>query len=256
MATQRIVTVIPARYASTRFPGKPLHPIAGKPLIQWVYEHARAVSIINEVFVATDDTRIYNAVLAFGGRAVMTSDRARSGSDRIAEAVTDMDCDIIVNLQGDEPLMRPETIERALRELLEDPYCQVATACVEIRLRSDFESPHNVKVVFDRNNDALYFSRSPIPSPIRRPDEDLKDGCLLGYKHLGMYVYRKPALMMFSHLPMGRWEDIEKLEQLRYIENGERIRVVVTKHDSPGVDTPEEVEPVETLLRAWRDTGQ
>lgn len=248
--SQGIVAVIPARYGSVRFPGKPLHVIAGKPLIQWVVERAQAAERVDRVLVATDDRRIFDAVAAMGGEAVMTSEAARSGSDRIAEAVADMDCEAVVNIQGDEPLMSPATIDLALEALLSDPDCQVATSCVEIHLRRDFDSPHNVKVVFDRQGYALYFSRSPLPSPARRPEDEPAEGPLFGYKHQGMYVYRKPALMAFSELPMGRWEDIEKLEQLRYLENGYRIRVVVAAEDSPGVDTPEDAVEVERLLLA------
>jgi len=248
MSPERVVAVIPARYASTRFPGKPLCPLAGKPMVLWVVERARAAKAVDEVYVATDDRRIFDAVEKGGGRAIMTSDKARSGSDRIAEAVAAMDCGVIVNLQGDEPLMSPETIDAAVAALLSDPACAVATACVEIRSRADFESPHNVKVVFDCQGHALYFTRSMVPSPARRPAGELEEGRLFGYKHQGMYVYRKEALMAYTRLPAGTLEEIEKLEQLRYLENGYRIKVVVTPHDSPGVDTPEDVAAVEQRL--------
>jgi 3-deoxy-manno-octulosonate cytidylyltransferase (CMP-KDO synthetase) len=250
MPNSRVVAVIPARFESTRFPGKPLAPIAGKPMILWVIERARAASTVDEVFIATDDQRIYDAVIASGAKAVMTSREARSGTDRIAEAVARMDIEAVVDIQGDEPLINPDTIDAAVRALLDDPQCAVSTSCVELRMRAEFESPHNVKVVFAPDGAALYFSRSPIPSPARRPPAELADGQLLGHKHQGLYVFRKSALMAYSKMPSGRLEEIEKLEQLRFLENGYRINVVVTPHDSPGVDTPEDVPDVERRLMA------
>lgn len=248
MPPQRVIAVIPARYDSTRFPGKPLALLAGKPMIQWVIARARACVEIDDVYVATDDQRIFDAVIAGGARAVMTSREAHSGTDRIAEAVADMKVDAVVDIQGDEPLLRPETIGAAVRALLQDPSCDVSTTCVEIRSRAEFESPHNVKVVFDSSGAALYFSRSPIPSPARRPAEALADGQLIGHKHQGLYVFRKRALMAYTRMGAGKLEDIEKLEQLRFLENGRRIKVVVTPYDSPGVDTPEDVAEVERRL--------
>ncbi|MCX7045827.1 MAG: 3-deoxy-manno-octulosonate cytidylyltransferase [Candidatus Sumerlaeota bacterium] len=252
MATPRIIAVIPARYASTRFPGKPLYRLAGKPMILWVIERARAVKQITAVYAATDDQRIFDAVVAGGGQAIMTSDRARSGSDRIAEAIANLEADVIVNLQGDEPLLRPETIEAAIEKLLEDAECDVSTTCVEIRTRREFENPNNVKVVMARDGQALYFSRSPIPSPARRQESDLCDGRLFGYKHQGLYIYRREALLAFSQLEAGALEEIEKLEQLRYLEHGYKIKVAVTPYDSPGVDMPEDAEEVERKLVAGK----
>ena len=248
IGSARAVAVIPARYASSRFPGKPLFPIAGKPLILHVLENAQAASLVDQVLVATDDQRIFDVVTGHGGKAVMTSDRAKSGSDRVAEAIEDVACDIVVNIQGDEPLMRPETIDAALDAILRDRGCQVSTSCVEIRTREEFESPHNVKVVFDKAGYALYFSRAPIPSAARRGEEPGDSEGPLGHKHQGLYVYRKAALLAYARLPQGKLERFEKLEQLRYLENGYRIRVVVTDYDSPGVDTPQDARIVEHLL--------
>jgi len=252
MSKERVIAVIPARYASTRFPGKPLVPLAGRHMIQWVVACAEAASTVQDVFVATDDRRIFDAVTSQGGKAIMTSAQARSGTDRIAEAVADMAVDVIVNIQGDEPLMRPETINVATRALLADPDCDVSTTCVELRARSEFESPHNVKVVFDARGRALYFSRSPIPSLARRDAEAVADGQLLGYKHQGLYVFRKPALMAYAKMAAGVLEGAEKLEQLRFLENGYRINVVVTPYDSPGVDTPDDLAEVERRLKQAR----
>lgn len=250
MSSDRVIVVIPARYASTRFPGKPLHPLAGKPMIQWVIERAQACETVDDVLVATDDLRILEAVNAVGAKGVMTSESARSGTDRIAEAIADDDAGVIVDIQGDEPLLRPETIDSAVRALLDDASCDVSTTCVELRSRDAFESPHNVKVVFGAEGHALYFSRSPIPSSARRPDKELVDGRLFGHKHQGLYVFRREALMAYTEMSSGVLEDIEKLEQLRFLEQGYRIKVVVTPHDSPGVDTPEDVEEVEARLLA------
>lgn len=249
MTQGRVIAVIPARYASTRFPGKALAPLAGRPMIHWVIDRARTTPSIDDVYVATDDRRIFDAALEAGAEAVMTSDRVRSGTDRIAEAVADMDdLAAVVDIQGDEPLIHPETVEAAVRALLAVEDAGVSTTCVELRSRAEFESPHNVKVVFGADGRALYFSRAPIPSLARRDEAELGEGALLGHKHQGLYVFRKPALMAYAETEMGRLEDIEKLEQLRFLENGVRIQVVVTPHDSPGVDVPEDAVAVERRL--------
>ncbi len=244
------LAVIPARYAATRLPGKPLADIHGKPLIQWVVERARACRHIDRVIVATDDRRIYDAVLAFGGEARMTSPDCNSGSDRIAEVIRTLPCDLVVNIQGDEPMIAAESVNLAVEALLHDPDCPVSTAKVAIRDRAEYESPHAVKVVTDARGYALYFSRSPIPNRVRTgPDTGTCDGKpLWGYKHLGLYVYRRQALLDFVSWPPSPLEQTEKLEQLRYLDRGYRIRVVETPFDSIGVDTPEDLERVRALL--------
>jgi len=244
------VAVIPARYGATRLPGKPLADIGGKPLIQWVVERAAACSRVDRVVVATDDQRILGEVLGFGGEALMTSDRCHSGSDRIAETLDRIECDLIVNVQGDEPMMASETIDLAVEALERDPDCTVSTAATPLHDRAEWESPHVVKVVTDARAYALYFSRSPIPNHSRSGPDGAKPGSRLvwGLKHLGLYVYRRQALLDFVSWPPSHLEQIEKLEQLRFLDHGYRIRVAETRYDSIGVDTPEELERVRTLL--------
>ena len=245
----KIVAIIPARYASTRLPGKPLADIGGKPLIQLVCERAAASSRVERVVVATDDKRIAEAVHDFEGEA-MTSEKCHSGSDRIAEALNQIDCDLIVNIQGDEPMIAVDTIDRAIEAILSDPKCHVSTAGVPIYEREEFESPHAVKVVTDVRGYALYFSRSPMPNRSRTGPQAMRPGerPSWGLKHLGLYVYRRQALLDFVSWAPSPLEDIEKLEQLRFLENGYRIRVVQTPHDSVGVDTSEDLERVRALL--------
>jgi len=244
------IAIIPARYAATRLPGKPLADIGGKPLIQWVYERAASCSRVDGVVVATDDPRIRDAVAAFGGRALMTSERCHSGSDRIAETLDRIECDRIVNVQGDEPMMAAETIDLAIEALDRDPDCPVSTAAVAIHDRAEWESPHAVKVVTDAGGYALYFSRSPIPNRSRSGPDVAKAGArpVWGFKHLGLYVYRRRALLDFVSWPPSHLEQLEKLEQLRFLDHGYRIRVVETRYDSVGVDTPEDLERARALL--------
>lgn len=244
------VAIIPARYGSTRLPGKPLADIGGKPLIQWVVERATSCSRIDRVVVATDDQRILDAVLAFGGQALMTSQECRSGSERIAETLDRIECDLVVNIQGDEPMMASETIDRAIEAIEADRDCQVSTAAVPIHDRGEWESPHAVKVVADGRGYALYFSRSPIPNRSRSGPDLAEPGSrpVWGYKHLGLYVYRRQALLDYVSWPPSHLEQVEKLEQLRFLDHGYRIRVVETPHDSIGVDTPEDLERVRALL--------
>ena len=241
----KTVCVIPARYGSTRFPGKPLADLCGKPLIQWVYERPQQAREVDEVYVATDDDRIAEAVRGFGGKVVMTSPECPSGSDRIAEALAHIRAGIVVNVQGDEPFIDPGTIDACIGVIRDDPGCMISTPAVPIRDEEEFLSPHKVKVVFDSRNVALYFSRSPIPSIVRR-DKGSGTDEILGYKHLGLYVYRREALEQFCRMPPARLELQEKLEQLRFLENGFKIRIVVTESDSPGIDTPEDLEIVKT----------
>jgi len=248
------VAVIPARYDATRLPGKPLADIGGKPLIQWVVENAWACKRIDGVIVATDDQRILDAVHDFGGQALLTSRSCQSGSDRIAETLDRVSADLIVNVQGDEPMMSPETIELAVEAIERDADCHVSTAAVRLYDRSEWESPHAVKVVTDPSGYALYFSRSPIPNRSRSgPDLSAQDGReVWGLKHLGLYVYRRQALLDFVSWPPSYLERLEKLEQLRFLEHGYKIRVVETRHDSVGVDTPEDLERARALLKGRR----
>lgn len=241
----KITVVIPARYASTRFPGKALADIGGKPMIQHVYERASRASLVSRVVVATDDQRIAAVVRGIGGDAVMTSPRHETGTDRLAEVARELDSDLIVNVQGDEPLIEPEMIDQAIRPLLEDTALQMATLKSRVRCLHDFLSPNVVKVVTDLHGNALYFSRSPLPF-FRDKWQDLKDdafasGRLLCYKHVGLYVYRRDFLLRFAVMPPTFLELAEKLEQLRAIENGIRIHVVETEFSSIGVDTPDDL---------------
>ena len=233
----KVVGVIPARYASTRFPGKPLAPIMNKPMIQWVYEGAQGSRLLSELYVATDDERIQKAVLGFGGKVKMTSPEAPSGSDRIAEAIKGDDFEIVVNIQGDEPLISGEIIDTAIKALTENNAAVVGTLCKEIKEESELNNPNVVKVVRDQNNYALYFSRSRIPSTGRT------------FKHIGIYVYKFKFLMEFLKLERTPLEKTERLEQLRILENGFKIGVGEITQNLISVDTPEDLNRVEKFLQ-------
>jgi 3-deoxy-manno-octulosonate cytidylyltransferase (CMP-KDO synthetase) len=242
-----VLAVIPARYASTRLPGKPLVPLAGKSMIQRVWERVREAASVSSVIVATDDQRIRDAVQAFGGEAVMTRSDHRSGTERVAEAALARgDAEIIVNVQGDEPLIEPSSIDAAMAALQDDPEVTVATLAVPITKPADIMDPNIVKTVLDFDGNALYFSRAPIPW-VRDRGGPVHAQHL---KHLGLYVFRRAALLDFPTFPQGDLERIEQLEQLRWLENGYRIRVAETEHDSVSVDMPEDVTRVEQLLAA------
>jgi 3-deoxy-manno-octulosonate cytidylyltransferase (CMP-KDO synthetase) len=243
------LVVIPARWGSKRFPGKPLALIGGKPLIQHVYENSRGASLASEVIVATDHEGIFEAVSGFGGKAVMTSPDHLSGTDRVAEVAFKTEYDIIVNVQGDEPLMRPDVIDSAIN-LLEDERASIGTLAARIEDRKDIPDPNVVKVVFDREGFALYFSRSPIPyhrAGWEQPESAGTSGGRL-YKHIGIYSYRREVLMKLQSMEPTDLEKTEKLEQLRALENGLRIKVDVTEYESHGVDTPGDIERVERWL--------
>lgn len=245
-----VVCVIPARFGAERLPGKPLVKLLGKPMIQWVYEAARRTPGIDEVLVATEDDRIAEAVAGFGGEAVMTPASCPSGTDRIQAALAGRRAEIVVNVQGDEPGMHPNTIGRALEALLDDKNADVSTACVPIRFREEFEAPHVVKVVRGENGRALYFSRSPIPSLARvAPESLVDDAYVFGFKHLGLYVYRRESLEAFVKFERGKLEQIESLEQLRFLEVGATIVCPTVKHSSIGVDVAGDVPLAEALLR-------
>jgi len=240
----RIVGVIPARYASSRFPGKALAELAGKPMVQHVVERATRAALLDEVLVATDDSRIADAVHRFGGKARMTSPEHPSGTDRIAEVVGDLACDLVVNIQGDEPLIEPGVIDQAVAPLVADPSIAMGTLARPMGV-DEAVDPSKVKVVLDRQGFALYFSRSRIPyirddalPPTERP-------YLL---HMGLYAYRRETVLHLASLPPTPLEERERLEQLRALEHGIRVRVVVTEHQSFGVDTPADLERVRRMM--------
>jgi len=242
------VAIIPARYASERLPGKPLAPIAGKPMIQHVVERTAKASLINRVVVATDDQRIADAVHSFGGEVTMTPVGLPSGTDRIAFVARTMpDAGIVVNVQGDEPLIVPEMIDQAVKPLLDDPALLAGTLVRRIEDRGDLTNPGIPKVVLDRNGYCLYFSRSAIP--YRRdamPEDWLQRHSY--YKHIGLYVFRRTFLLRYAGMPQTPLELVERLEQLRILEHGERIRAVITEHDSMPVDTPADLERVRAII--------
>ncbi len=239
----RIVGIIPARYASVRFPGKILTPICGRPLIQWVVERVQQAAALDEVVVATDDERIAAAVRDVGGRAVMTAPEHPSGTDRVAEAAAETDADIVINIQGDEPLIDAALIDDVARALAEDASWDMATAAAPITDATDVDSASVVKVVWDRDGRALYFSRSPIPH-----DRD-GDAGYDYWRHIGIYGYQAAFLRRVVAEPPCRLELTEKLEQLRALDLGCRMKVIQTNHVGVGVDTPEDVSRVEELLR-------
>jgi 3-deoxy-manno-octulosonate cytidylyltransferase (CMP-KDO synthetase) len=242
-----VVAIIPARYHSNRFEGKPLALITGKPMIQHVVERAKTVTLLSRVVVATDDQRIADCVAGFGGEYVITRDDHVSGSDRLAEAAELLDIsehDVVVNIQGDQPLFDAEVIEQVAGPLLEDPSLPMATLIYKIVRPEEIDDPNHVKTVFDHENNALYFSRSPVPFQ-RNPEDKIVPTY---YKHLGFYAYRKGFLLTFVALPEGEWERFEKLEQLRALEYGYRIKVILTEHDSIEVDTPEDLKRVEEFI--------
>jgi len=239
----RVIALIPARHDSTRLPGKPLALIHGKPMIQHVFERTRAVSFVDRVLVATDDARIADAVRGFGGEVVMTSAHHQTGTDRIAEAAADLDAEIVVNVQGDVPFLDPAMVEAAVALMHAEVMLPMATVKVPIRDPADMANPNVVKVVTDRDGYALYFSRSPLPYW-----RDLASEATLGYKHVGLYAYRRDFLLRFARLAPTPLERAEKLEQLRALEWGFRIRVAETRSQGIEVDTPEDLE----RARAWK----
>jgi 3-deoxy-manno-octulosonate cytidylyltransferase (CMP-KDO synthetase) len=241
-----VVCIIPARYESTRFEGKPLADLCGRPMIQHVYERVSKAGSVSYAAVATDDDRIYRAVLKFGGRAIMTSPDHKSGTDRIAEAVTGLNLgpdDVVVNIQGDQPLFEPVQIDEVVRPLLDDPAIVMSTLIYRIRRADEITHPNAVKVVFDKDGFAIYFSRATIPYA-RDPGQTANY-----YKHHGIYAYRRSFLETFTRLPQGALERLEALEQLRAIENGYRIKVVETAYDSVEVDTCEELARVARIIK-------
>ena len=241
----KAIAVIPARYASTRLPGKPLLDICGKPLIQHVWETVSRARGLDEVVVATDDARIAHAVQAFGGKVCMTSPDCRSGSDRVREVAASLAADVYVNVQGDEPLLEASAIERLRDVFTEDASVQVATLCSRIS-EEQARSPHQVKVIRDHAGNALYFSRAPLPF-VRESGESTE---FLG--HVGIYAYRTDALRGFASLPFSPLEQAEKLEQLRFLQAGIPVCVLEVPPMGVGVDTPEDLERVRAVVKKRR----
>jgi 3-deoxy-manno-octulosonate cytidylyltransferase (CMP-KDO synthetase) len=243
-----LYVIIPARYGSSRFPGKPLVMIDGRPMIQHVMGRAGQAAGVELVAVTTDDERIARAVEEFGGRAIMTPPELRSGSDRVAAAAQALgvgEDDLVVNVQGDQPLLPPEVINETAFPLLHESEIALSTPVVAITRPEEISDPNHVKVVMDACGNALYFSRQAVPY--------LRDGGETTYfKHVGVYVFRKPFLDVFAGLSSGRLENLEKLEQLRVLEAGHKVRCVITEYDSPEVDRPEDVQRVAQLIRQVR----
>jgi len=248
MAKPKVVVVIPARYGSTRLPGKPLVALAGKPMVQRVYERAKLAKRADEVIVATDDERIVKAVEGFGGKARMTRSDHRTGTERVAEVAAHVGGDVFVNVQGDEPLLDPAAVDTAVDALLQEPTASIATVATPIKVPADIMDPNVVKTVLDFEDNGIYFSRAPIPW-VRDRDTKIQVHHL---KHLGLYVFQRDALLEYPTLPQGELERIEQLEQLRWLENGWKIRVAEVEHDAVSVDVPEDVARVEKLLAAQK----
>jgi 3-deoxy-manno-octulosonate cytidylyltransferase (CMP-KDO synthetase) len=238
----QVVAVIPARFASTRFPGKPLADLDGRPMIEHVYRRAEACPAVSRVVVATDDLRIATTVADFGGHVRLTRADHKTGMDRLAEVVTALDCDIVVNVQGDEPLLDPRAISEAVAPF-SDASVQMTTLYRRIDDPAELSNPNVVKIVLDRGGFALYFSRAPIPFA-----RDPRGGWPPLYKHIGLYAYRRSALLVLATLEQTPLERAESLEQLRALEHGIRIKAVETQYDSIGVDTPADLEQVRRLL--------
>lgn len=242
----KVLAVIPARYRSTRFPGKVIAPLAGKPLVVHTYERAKKARLVSETVVATDDARVEEALRPYGVPVVMTRPDHPSGTDRVAEVASRSDAEIIVNIQGDEPLIEPLTVDAAVRPLLERPDVPMATARRRIADPERVLNPNVVKVVCDGQDRALYFSRSPIPHIRDEADRGAAPQCY--WQHIGLYVYWRDFLLEFAEMPPTPLERLERLEQLRALENGYPIVVVEVEHESISVDTPEDLERVAALL--------
>jgi len=240
-----VIGVIPARYTSTRFEGKVLADILGKPMIQWVYERAKEALLLDDLIIACDDESVASRAREFGAKAVMTSKAHTCGTDRIIEVINPLDVKIVINIQADEPLIHPTMIDAVARALLDEAQVSMATIMKKIENEREFNDPNVVKVVVDKNNFALYFSRAPIPH--RAHDSENKSPVY--YKHIGLYGYTKDFLFIYKNLPVSNLEKIECLEQLRVLEEGFRIKVIETKFDTVGVDTPEDLEKVKLYLK-------
>ena len=231
----KVIGIIPARFSSVRFVGKVLADLGGKPVVQHVWENAKKAKMIEDLIIASDDERIIKAAEDFGARAVYTSPDQPSGTDRLVEVINPMDVEVVVNIQGDEPMVREEMIDDLVRAILEDKDVYMATLARKIEDKDEIENPNVVKLVKDKNNFAIYFSRSAIP--YARPET-----APVYYKHLGLYAYTKDFLIEFTNFPKSQLETAEGLEQLRVLENGYHIKVIETEFDTIGIDTPEDLE--------------
>jgi len=257
------IGIIPARFRSTRFPGKALADLLGKPMVVRIWERASQAGCLDRVIIATDDRRIKDAAENYGAQVVMTSSEALSGTDRIAEAAADLDVEFITNIQGDEPFITSDMIESAAEALTRADDCEMSTLKTALRSEMELCDPNVVKVITDHQNRALYFSRFPLPFREKRKVDSVDAGkeppeavSLAGdFKHIGLYCYRKRFLQKFASMEPGFLEKTEKLEQLRVLENGYRIAVALTKQESFGVDTPEDLKKVISLLKE-RDTKE
>lgn len=241
----KVVGIIPARFASSRFPGKPLIDLKGKTMIQRVYEGAMKATSLEEIIVATDDERIYNHVLSFGGQVRMTNENHPSGTDRCGEIAQNIDADIIINIQGDEPLIDARQIDQVIAAF-QDSTVQIATLGTHAISQEDVQNTNRIKIVTDINNNALYFSRSAIPNSANF--KGAPNDFYPFYKHIGLYAYRKECLLKLVQLEATKLEQIESLEQLRWLYNGYAIRVVTTDIETPNIDVPEDVEKVLPFL--------
>ena len=245
---EKVICIIPARYGSTRFPGKVIAKIFGKPMVQYVWEKAIKSKFIDRTIIATDDKRIFNEALNFGAEVVITSKNCNSGTDRVAEVISTkkLNCDLVVNLQADEPLIHPQTIDRTIKALIDDRQAVVSTPAVKIAEKNDLNNTNIVKVVFDKEFYALYFSRSLIPF---YPSAICNLQSAIYYKHIGLYVYRSKFLKTFVKSPHSKLEKVERLEQLRILENGYKIKVVPVSRDTIAVDTSEDLKRVIKKLK-------
>lgn len=240
----KIIGIIPARWGSTRFEGKVLAKIGDKPMIQHVYERARQAKLLDGVLIACDDERILKAAQKFGARAVLTATNHPSGTDRIAEAAKNISCGLVINIQGDEPLIKAAVIDELALTMREEKTAPVGTLIKKIENKEEIGNPNVVKVAIDQHKYAIYFSRSVIPYP-----RDEKNYTGIYYKHLGIYAYRKDFLLNYKNLPKSNLEETEKLEQLRVLEAGYKIKTVLTDVETIGVDTPEDLQRVEKLFQ-------
>ena len=247
----RIVAIIPARYAATRFPGKVLAPILGKPMLRWVFEQTKKSAYLDDVWIATDHQEVQAVAESFGARVILTSPTARSGTDRIAEAVEKEPVDIVVNVQGDEPMIDPGAIDAAIEPLLTDDQLQVSTLVRPAQSLEEMQDIHTARVIFDQNHFAIYFTRGIIPYNRDETDWSLWLNHFKYFQHIGLYVYRKEFLLKFAGWEESQLEKIEKLEQLRILEHGYKIKVVETDYVPICVDVPEDILRVETALSKY-----
>jgi len=241
----KIIAMIPARYEASRFPGKLMKDLAGKTVILRTYEATKKANLFDEVYIVTDSAIIYNEIIANGGKAIKSKKEHESGSDRIAEAVENLDIDIVVNVQGDEPFTKKEALSKLLEVFKTDAKKEIAIASLMLKMddSAEINNPNNVKVVADEQNFAMYFSRSPIPYPREK-------STAIYYKHIGIYAFRKEALLKFTKLPINRLEATEKLENLRFVANGLKVKMVETNQIAIGIDTPEDLEKANEIFKS------